>query len=284
MHPLVTAEWLNDRLDDPDLVVVEVSSEPEPQARYFREGHIRGARFAWWKALCWDERDRAFPAAEEMARRLGELGISDRSHVVLVGDPIQFATYAYWVLALTGLDHVASVLDGGRARWLSQGFAVTREPSGPPVAAQVTPGPAGIAAEVGRDDVRAHLDDPARVLIDMRTDEEWEGARVSPSSYAVDHGAERAGRIPGARHLYFEHLLDEEGVFLDADAIEGQLRSVGATPELDVVTYCRLSHRASLGWFAASRLLGWSNVRVYDGSWTEWGSIVGFPIERANRP
>ena len=125
-----------------------------------------------------------------------------------------------------------------------------------------------------------HLGDPDRVLVDMRTDEEFSGERVSPATSPFDHGAERAGRIPGAKHLYFERLLDGEGRFLGADGIGEQLSSVGATPDADVVTYCRLSHRASLGWFAATRLLGWSNVRVYDGSWTEWGSIVGFPVER----
>ncbi len=280
MQPLVTADWLADHLADPDVVVLEVSSEPEPGARYFREGHIPDAHFVWWKTLCWDDSDREFPEPDEMARRLRALGVSDGSRLVLVGDPIQFATYPYWVLALTGLDHVASLLDGGRAHWVARGLPLTYEVPAPPVPGTVSPRGAGEAARVGREDVRSHLGAPGRVLVDMRTDEEYAGERVSPVSYAVDHGAERAGRIPGARHLYFERLLNSHGQFLDAAAIDGQLRSTGATPEADVVAYCRLSHRASLGWFAASRLLGWSNVRVYDGSWTEWGSIVGFPVER----
>ncbi len=288
MRPLVTPEWLHEHLHDPTVIVIEVSSEPAPGARYFREGHIPGARFAWWKTLCWDESDREFPPPEEMARRLGELGASDDSHLVLVGDPIQFATYPYWVLALSGLDHVASILDGGRAHWVASGLPLTQEMPPPARPGLVLPSgrtdARGSKARVGRDDVRAHLGDPRRVLIDMRTDEEWSGERVSPASYAVDHGAERTGRIPGARHLYFERLLGSDGRFLDTMRIEEQLRSVGATPEADVVAYCRLSHRASLGWFAAERLLGWSNVRVYDGSWTEWGSIVGFPIERTEVP
>ncbi len=280
MQPLVTADWLVDHLGDPEVVVLEVSSEAEPNARYFREGHIPGAQFAWWKTLCWDDSDREFPEPEEMARRLRAFGVSDGSRLVLVGDPIQFATYAYWALALGGLDHVASLLDGGRAHWVARGLPLTHEAPAPAAAGTVSPLGAGEAARVGRDDVRAHLGDSARVLVDMRTSEEFRGERVSPTSYAVDHGAERAGRIPGAQHLYFERLLDGDGRFLGETEIDGQLRSVGATPEADVVTYCRLSHRASLGWFAASRLLGWSNVRVYDGSWTEWGSIVGFPVER----
>ena len=284
VQPLVTTDWLVEHLADPNVVVLEVSSEPAPGARYFRDGHIPGAHFAWWKTLCWDDSDREFPEPEEMARRLRALGVSDSSRLVLVGDPIQFATYPYWVLALSGLDHVASLLDGGRAHWVARGLPLTHEAPAPPVPGTVSPRGAGGAARVGRDDVRSHLGAPGRVLVDMRTDEEYSGDRVSPVSYAVDHGAERAGRIPGARHLYFERLLGGDGQFLDATAIDAQLRSTGATPEADVVTYCRLSHRASLGWFAATRLVGWSNVRVYDGSWTEWGSIVGFPVERDPQP
>ena len=280
MQPLVSVDWLREHLDDPAVVILEVSTEREPTARYFREGHIPGAHFAWWKTLCWDEADREFPPPEEMTRRLRALGVSDDSHLVLVGDPIQFATYPYWALALSGLDHVASVLDGGRALWASRGLPLTSEAPPAPAPGTVTPRGAGEPARVGRDDVRAHLGDPDRVLVDMRTDEEFSGERVSPATSPFDHGAERAGRIPGAKHLYFERLLDGEGRFLGADGIGEQLSSVGATPDADVVTYCRLSHRASLGWFAATRLLGWSNVRVYDGSWTEWGSIVGFPVER----
>ncbi|MGE3960117.1 MAG: sulfurtransferase [Dehalococcoidia bacterium] len=280
MEPLVTADWLVEHLDDPELTVLEVSSEAAPAARYFREGHIPGSRFAFWKTLCWDESDREFPTPEEMTRRLGALGISNGSRLVLVGDPIQFATYPYWVLALSGLDHIAAILDGGRAHWVARGLPLTQEEPPTPNPGTVSPRSARDAARVGRDDVRAHLGDAGRVLVDMRTDEEYAGARVSPSTSPFDHGAERAGRIPGARHLYFERLLDGDGRFLPADRIGEQLASVGATPDADVVTYCRLSHRASLGWFAASRLLGWSNVRVYDGSWTEWGSIVGFPVER----
>lgn len=283
MEPLVTTDWLHEHLDDPTVVAVEVSSEQEATARYSREGHIPGSRFAWWKALCWDEADREFPPPDVLAGRLRALGVSEGSRLVLVGDPIQYATYLYWTLALSGLDHVASILDGGRAHWAARGLPLTLEAPPPATPGDLSPRAVTGSPRVGRDDVRAHLGDPERVLIDMRSPEEYGGERVSPASFSVDHGAERAGRIPGARHLYFEQLLRPDGRFLDAGPIDEHLRAAGATPEADVVTYCRLSHRASLGWFAATRLLGWQNVRVYDGSWTEWGSIVGFPIER-DRP
>ena len=281
MEPLVTVDWLTEHLDDPQVAILEVSSARSDAAPYYTAGHIPGSRFAWWKDLCWDATDREFPAPAVLADRLRAFGISDDTSLVLVGDPVQFATYTFWVLALTGLDHVATILDGGRQLWDRRQLPLTRdEPQALP-AGNVTPAQSSGPWRVGREDVLAHLADPGRVLVDMRTLEEHTGERVSPRTSPFDHGAERNGRIPGARHLYFERLLSDDGTFLAADQIREQFSTVGADPRADVVTYCRLSHRATLGWFAATRLAGWENVRVYDGSWTEWGSIVGYPIERS---
>lgn len=280
-RPIVTVEWLAGHLEDPEVVVLEVSSTELAESRYARAGHIPGASFAWWKDLCWHESDREFPTPEVMAARLRALGVSEGSRLVLVGDPIQFATYAFWVLTLTGLEHGAVVLDGGRRLWEQRGLPLVEDPVPTVAPGDIQPRAASDTSRVGRDDVLAHLQDPARVLLDMRTDEEYSGERVSPRSMmATDHGAERKGRIPGARHLYFERLLADDGAFLPSSAISAQFASVGVSAGDDVVAYCRLSHRATLGWFAATRLAGWPGVRVYDGSWTEWGSIVGFPIER----
>jgi len=279
VEPLIDTDWLLDHLGDPRVVVLEVSSTAGDAARYYTEGHIPGSAYAWWKDLCWDDTDREFPTSDVMTGRLRALGVNDDSLLILVGDPIQFATYTYWVLTMTGFEHVARVLDGGRRAWEEQELPLDLAA---PARGRGTVSPQSPRTEsrVGRDDVREHLGDPSRVLIDMRTDEEFSGERVSPRTSPFDHGAERTGRIPGARHLYFEELLTGDGTFLPATEIDARFRSAGATEDADVVTYCRLSHRATLGWFAATRISGWRNVRVYDGSWTEWGSIVGFPIER----
>ena len=114
----------------------------------------------------------------------------------------------------------------------------------------------------------------------MRSPEEYRGERVSPSWVAFDNGAERKGHIPGARHLFFEDLLDEKGALLPAEQLRARFEAEGSADAAEIVTYCRLSHRGSLAWFILTRILGYSNVRVYDGSWTEWGSIVGFPVAR----
>ena len=133
---------------------------------------------------------------------------------------------------------------------------------------------------IGRDDVRQNLDSPDRTLVDLRSTEEFVGERVAPSTAPFDHGAERGGHIPGAQHLYYERLLQPDGRFRPPAEIVEEFRSVGAESSRETVTYCRLSHRASLGWFALTRLADWTNVRVYDGSWTEWG-LDGRHADRA---
>jgi thiosulfate/3-mercaptopyruvate sulfurtransferase len=135
---------------------------------------------------------------------------------------------------------------------------------------------------VGRRNVRDHLRQPNRLLIDLRSPEEYTGKRVSEYSFAVDHGAERTGRIPGAVHLFFKELLNDDDSFKSPDEIRRVLAGAGVAPEKydDVVCYCRLSHRATMGWIAMAHILGHKNIKIYDGSWTEWGSIVGYPIEK----
>ncbi len=278
--PLVTTAWLEERLGDPGTVVVEVAHHPPLAAAYF-SGHIPGARYRHWKALCWHETMRAFPSPEAMAARLGELGVGDDTTLAIVGDTLQFGIYAYWVLEMTGLSHLAVVLDGGHRTWEEEGRPMTNAVPEPATPALPTIGRPDETSRIGRDGVLAGLRDPERVLLDMRSDEEWRGERVAPTTAPHDHGAERSGRIPGARHLNYERLLRDDGTFKDREGLLVELTREGVEPHRDIVTYCRLSHRASLAWFVLTKVLGgYPQVRVYDGSWTEWGSIVGTPIER----
>lgn len=277
-NPLVSTAWLQDKLESDDSVVaIEVSSNPDP-AEATGQNHIPGARFVFWKDLCWSDTDRQFPSPEEMARRLAALGVSDDSTIALVGDPFQFATYAYWVLTMAGQESKTVLVDGGRAKWTAEGRNLGMVASGV-VEGRLTPGKSEQSCRIGRDGVLERLDDPSVQLLDVRSPEEYRGERVSPSWYEVDYGAERRGRIPGAKHLYYMDLVDDDGTFKAPDELSSLLTPpTGETT--DVITYCRLSHRATLAWFALTRILDRPGVRVYDGSWTEWGSIVGFPIER----
>ena len=273
--PLISADELASRLGEPGLSIIEVAFDPDDSA--FLSAHVPGSQWAHWKPLLWHDVERRFPDAETMARRLGALGVGGDDDLVLVGDPIQFATYAYWVLHMLG--RPARVLDGGRARWLAGGFPVEAGEAEPPGQVAHPAGVEDFSAAVGRDEVLARLGSDV-CIVDFRSPEEYRGERVSPTTAPIDHGAERRGRIPGARHVWFERLLASDGTFKQPDDLRAVFRDAGLDEDDEVIAYCRLSHRASLGWFVLTRLLGHDRVRVYDGSWTEWGSIVGVPIER----
>lgn len=276
--PLVSTQWLEDHLDDPSVAVFEVSIDPIEKAAY-TSGHVPGSQFIFWKDLAWHETDREFATPEVIADRLGVLGVNEDTTIALVGDPFQFAAYTYWVLTMAGQEHRCRLVNGGRRTWLAEDRPLTTAQI-EPTPGSVSPGKGDMTSRIGRDEVLAGLGVGDRVMVDMRSPEEYNGERVSPPWVEFDHGAERKGHIPGARNLYIDELLTETGTLLPLRELENRFNAVGATGEAEIVTYCRLSHRGSMAWFVLTRLLSRSNVRVYDGSWTEWGSIVGFPVEK----
>ncbi|KAA1302770.1 MAG: sulfurtransferase [SAR202 cluster bacterium] len=273
---LVSPSWLLERLDDPAITVLEISSDPEAKA--YLKGHVPGAIFSFWKDLLWHETDREFVSSSELSSRLGEIGVSTDSTLVICGDPVQYGTYALWVMTMAGVKDVR-ILDGSRTRWINDGNpleteGLSREPIDN---GSLDP---SIATRIGRDEVLQKINNPDTVLLDVRSPEEYRGERVSPPG-GFDHGAERKGRIPGAVHLFFRELLNDDDTFISKEKLERKFSEVGVkkSSEKDIVSYCRLSHRATLSWFAMSEILGIEKAQIYDGSWTEWGSIVGFPIE-----
>lgn len=275
---LVSTAWLTDRLSDPDLRIVEVCSQRDDKT--YHEGHIPGAQWVYWKAACWQDSDREFVSPAGISRLFGRMGIGPDTTVVLYGDPVQYGSYAFWAFTMAGHRNL-KLLDGGRRKWVLENRPMSRNvPRFAPVDYR-TPA-ADASMRVGRRNVRDHLDQPNRLLVDLRSPEEYAGKRVSEYSFAVDHGAERTGRIPGAVHLFFKELLNEDDSFKSADELRRVLAAAGVAPEKyeDVVCYCRLSHRATMGWVAMAQILGHKNIKIYDGSWTEWGSIVGYPIEK----
>lgn len=276
--PLVTTGWLEDHLADPDLRIIEVCSVPDDKT--YHEGHIPGAMWLFWKSACWQDSDRDFVTPAELAKLFGGMGIGPQSTVVLYGDPVQYGSYAFWAFTMAGHANLR-LLDGGRRKWVAEGRPMSQNV--PRFQPQDYPVPTGTSSmRVGREDVREKLGRQERLLLDVRSPEEYTGKRVSEYTFPVDHGAERKGRIPGAVHLYFKELLNEDDSFKSPEELRNVLSSVGIVPEDfdDIVCYCRLTHRATMAWVAMTHILGCPNVKLYDGSWTEWGSIVGFPIEK----
>lgn len=279
--PLVSTQWLADRLGDPGLRIAEIRPEPGPPEP--GENRIPGAVPWFWKDFFWHPLSREFISPEQATGRLDAQGVPDRGTLVLYSPRVQFSIYGYWVLSVMCRCPGIRIVDGGLAKWLAEGRPVSEQVT---LAGRPDEHAAGRVARdestrIRRDEVLARIGDPDTVIIDARSREEFQGLRVRPAP-GFDHGAERAGHIPGAVHLPTSELLGPDGGFRPKEDIENLFRAVGAAPDQakQVVTYCRLGHRASMAWFAASRILGWDHVRVYDGSWTEWGSCVGLPVER----
>jgi thiosulfate/3-mercaptopyruvate sulfurtransferase len=274
--PLVSTEWLETHLGDSNVRIIEVSSEKTNDV--YTTGHIPGALWWYWKDLCWHRSDREFITPAEMADRLGGIGIGPDTTVIIYGDPVQFGSYAFWALIMAGHKDVR-LLDGTRTKWQQEGRPMTTDvPSYE--AASYPPGEGDRSMRIGRDNVLENLDNPRRLLLDARSPEEYSGERVMRYG-EFDHGAERNGRIPGAKHLYYMNILNDDDTIKSEEELNPVFAEAGVTDDRDqeIACYCRLSHRASLTWFALKYLLGYRNVLIYDGSWTEWGSIVGFPIE-----
>lgn len=278
---LVDPEWLSQRLDDPSVRVVHIDWEGTDA---YRQGHIPGAVGRNWKEWLWDPVTREFPSPSEFARRCAEAGISNDTTVVFYGEPVQFGTYGWWVFKL--MDHRdVRLLDGGRGRWVAEGRAL--ESGAGPAAAEAVryeaPTSVNDRMRATRDEVLARLGDFASaeraILLDHRSPEEYRGELVNVPG-KPDVGAERYGHIPGARHLHFADFLRSDTSFKSPEELRALFDGVGATSEKEVISYCRLSHRATLAYFVMTELLGYDRVRSYDGSWTEWGSMVGMPIER----
>lgn len=278
LPPLVEPSWLDAHKDDVNVRVIEIAGMGQENCAAYRSGHVPGAVVWPWKRMLWDDRIRDFPAPEEFARRLGAAGISNDTTVVIYGEPVQFGLYAWWVFKYCGHEKV-HVLDGGRRRWAAEERELSLDEPPHAAAAAYRPAQRNEAMRAGRDRVLAALGKPTTILLDARSSEEYSGERVGAPGMP-DVGAERAGRIPGARHLEYLELLTENESFKPVAQLRSILASHGAAPDQEVITYCRGSHRASVVYFALTQLLGHDRAKVYDGSWTEWGSMVGMPIEK----
>ncbi len=275
-HPevLVEPEWLQARLDDPSVRIVEADENPD----LYQEGHIPGAIRLHWKEDLQDPVIRDWVPPDRFARIVGERGIGHDHTVVFYGDRSNwFATYTFWLFTYYG-HRDCRILNGGRDRWLREGRPVTREaPRHPPADYRVpVPDP---SIRAFRDEILRRLGEPQVALVDVRSPDEYAGRLLAPPAYPQE-GAQRPGHIPGAVNIPWSQNVRDDGTFKPADELARLYESLGVRPDQEVIAYCRIGERSSLTWFTLRYLLGYPRVRNYDGSWTEWGSLVAAPIER----
>ena len=273
---LVTSDWLAEHLDDPSVRVVEVDEDTDA----YHRGHIRGAVAVNWTADLQDPLRRDFVTAESFAKLQDNLGIGNDTTVVLYGGNNNwFAAYAYWYYKVYGHQDVR-LLDGGRKLWELEGRELTTEAPSATATSGYTTAKPDLSIRAFRDQVAEHLGKADAALIDVRSPEEFRGEKLAPDHLPQEQ-AQRPGHIPGAANIPWAKAVDATtGKFLEPDALRSLYAGVGVTPDKDVVAYCRIGERSAHTWFVLRELLGYERVRNYDGSWTEWGSLVGVPIER----
>jgi thiosulfate/3-mercaptopyruvate sulfurtransferase len=274
---LVTGAWLEERLGTPGLVVVESDED----VLLYETGHIPGAVKVDWHTELNDPVVRDYVDGAGFAELLSRKGISRDDTVVIYGDKSNWwAAYALWVFSLFGHEDVR-LLDGGRDRWIAEGRPITAEQTAPTPTQYPVVERDDRTLRAYREDVLAHFGNP---LIDVRSPEEYDGSRTSAPAYP-EEGALRAGHIPTAKSVPWARAVAEDGGFKSREELDAIYRAdVGLQDDDAIVAYCRIGERSSHTWFVLRHLLGFGNVRNYDGSWTEWGSAVRVPIATGAEP
>jgi thiosulfate/3-mercaptopyruvate sulfurtransferase len=278
-HPerLVSGEWLEAHLGDAGLVVVESDED----VLLYETGHIPTAVKIDWHTDLNDPLTRDYIDGEGFAALVGSKGISRDTTVVIYGDKNNWwAAYALWVFTLFGHEDVR-LLDGGRAKWESDGRAYTTDAESAPTVDYPVVERNDAPIRAFKDDVLSHFGNP---LIDVRSPEEYSGQRTTMPAYP-EEGALRAGHIPTAKSVPWAKAAAEDGTFRRVAELDALYRDgAGLKAGDNVIAYCRIGERSSHTWFVLTHLLGFEGVRNYDGSWTEWGNAVRVPIVKGEEP
>ena len=274
LDALVSTEWLANHLHDANIRVIESNEDP----LLYLSGHIPGAVNIDWVADLNDPVSRDYLNASRFEQLLRRNGISNDSTLVFYGDKNNWwACYAFWVFQLFGHSN-AKILNGGRKKWVDEQRELTRVVTAYPDTHYVAPERDDRKVRAFRHEVLAHVQQKGQ-LIDVRSPQEFSGERLHMPDYP-NEGALRGGHIPGAANVPWAQAVKEDGTFKSREDLIKLYTSKGITDDKEVITYCRIGERSSHTWFVLTHLLGYPNVRNYDGSWTEWGNGVGLPIEK----
>lgn len=274
---LVTTDWVEQHKADKNLRLVEVDVDTSA----YDQGHITGAvGWNWQSQLC-DNIRRDILSKTDFEKLMGASGITNDTTVVLYGDNNNwFACYALWQMNLYGHKD-ARIMDGGRKLWLSQSRAVTKDVPAYPATSYRASEP-DLTIRAFRDDVTKAIKESKFNLVDVRSPDEYTGKVIAPPG--MTETAQRGGHIPTARSIPWAQAVNEDGTFKSVDALKQLYQSKGVTLYKDTIAYCRIGERSAHSWFVLKYLLDFPNVKNYDGSWTEWGNLVGAPIVKGDQP
>ncbi len=276
-HPevLVDTQWVADHLKDAKVRLVEVDVDTTS----YEKGHLPGAVGLHWQKELQQHPVRDLIGRRELEQLLSSRGVTNDNTVVAYGDNNNwFAAWFFWLLKYYGHQDVR-LMNGGRAKWIDEKRElVTDVPTSPRSAYSARQPDASIRAL--RDYVLDAVVHDGKPLVDVRSPKEFSGELLAPENLPQE-GAQRGGHIPGAQNVPWAQAVKEDGTFKSADELKALYEGKGITPEKETIAYCRIGERSSHTWFVLKYLLGYPKVRNYDGSWTEWGSLVGVPIEKA---
>ena len=278
-HPdvLVSTDWVLEHHKDDNLRVLDVNED----VLLYDTGHIPGSQKIDWLMDLWDDTMREFIQPDELAKLFEGLGISNDTTIVLYGDKNNWwAAYAFWFFKYSGHDNL-KLMNGGRIKWTQEDKPMSTDtPSYDK--GSYSSGKRRPELRAFRDDILKHLDSVKAgkgAMVDVRSPGEFAGEVTHMPDYPQE-GVLRGGHIPGASNIPWSTTANPDGSFKSADELKEIYESKGVTGDKDVIAYCRIAERSSHSWFVLKYLLGYDNVKNYDGSWTEWGNAVGVPIEK----
>jgi len=273
---LIDTELVARNLSNNAIKIVEVDYDPE---NAYKQGHIQGASLIWWKRDINDPVRRDIISKDQFEELMSRNGITPDSEVVLYGDFNNwFAAFVFWIFKYYGHEKI-KIMNGGRKKWELEKRPYTKdEPQVRGTKYVSQPPNEGLRAYLF--DVKRTLDRKDTVLVDVRSPKEFSGEITAPPEYPMEH-AQRGGHIPRANNIPWATAVnDTDGTFKSVEELRNIYESKGITPDKDVICYCRIGERSSHTWFVLKYLLGFPQVRNYDGSWTEWGNMIGNPVEK----